>query len=763
MNKGVSFRRRLLKTAGSKQGIRAICFSTLNPNEQQTVRCDFATTISNINLQYSTNGVDFQTYTDGQEITFGGENKVWFRGKNNRFATNDTVSSVYTNFKLLDNNVLTRCDGNIMHLLDYEQDLNSLEDLAYSYIFCKLFYSCTALYSCPDILVETIKEKLCFAHTFEDCINLKYIPKITTKNFGEDSFSNIFKNCTNLEGEINFVINEISGISTFNSAFYGTKIRKANIVIKENDIKAKCFRNTFYGCTLLEEVNINGNLNLGNNAASNCFDGCSNLETFNADSNYTLNINSVDVESLKQTFHNCTKLETININLNAEILFNSSYYEMFKGCSSITISPSINAIKVDHMSCQGMFTNCINLINAPELKSRVLARSCYYEMFLGCSNLQYIKCDAIDISEEMCLKNWVKSVSSSGTFVRINGSNYTTGDNGIPNGWTVEIDTSQNFSFFIKKRKICSEKYNAIFEIKSTGSWEITYYPNWVRLNKLSGAGNDELEIEYIDDQNGKIKQDNIVIKNLTNNELFLDNIYGLNTVKQELTFIIKNSGYLYWKSMNSNVRRTIEYTKDKGINWTSITSAESSGTEIEVFSGDIISFRGNNSEYGTDNNVYSGFVNDKVEFDVCGNIMSLINSTNFDNLSVLTSNFTFHAMFKGNSGLKDASNLSLPATTLTQSCYRGMFDSCRKLLYPPELLASQLVQDCYRYMFSSCSSLIYIKCLCDTNINNATYTQNWVQNVKNTNECKFVKKSTTQIYRNNMNGIPSNWVIENV
>jgi len=33
MNNGVSFRRRLLKTAASEKGIRAICFSTLNPNE----------------------------------------------------------------------------------------------------------------------------------------------------------------------------------------------------------------------------------------------------------------------------------------------------------------------------------------------------------------------------------------------------------------------------------------------------------------------------------------------------------------------------------------------------------------------------------------------------------------------------------------------------------------------------------------------------------------------------------------------------------
>ena len=160
MNKGVSFRRRLLKTTASEKEIRAICFSTLNPNEQQTVRCDFASTISNINLQYSTNGVDFQTYNNGQEITFGGENKVWFRGKNDKLSTNLT-DNTYTNFKLLDTSVLTRCDGNIIDLLNYEEKLTSL-DANNDYAFSKLFQNCTALYSCPDILIEKVNSNACF-------------------------------------------------------------------------------------------------------------------------------------------------------------------------------------------------------------------------------------------------------------------------------------------------------------------------------------------------------------------------------------------------------------------------------------------------------------------------------------------------------------------------------------------------------------------------------------------------------------------------
>ena len=187
-------------------------------------------------------------------------------------------------------------------------------------------------------------------------------------------------------------------------------------------------------------------------------------------------------------------------------------------------------------------------------------------------------------------------------------------------------------------------------------------------------------------------------------------------------------------------------------------------GTKINVISGDIIQFKGDNASYYIDTGEEtSNYFTTTCSFNVCGNIMSLIDSTNFENLTQLTQPFALHTLFKQFTSLIDASNLSLPATTLTRSCYRGLLNKCSKLLYAPELPASQLVQDCYRYMFNTCSSLIYIKCLCDTNITNATYTQNWISSAKNTNGCKFVKKSTTQIYRDNNNGIPSNWVIENI
>ena len=61
-----------------------------------------------------------------------------------------------------------------------------------------------------------------------------------------------------------------------------------------------------------------------------------------------------------------------------------------------------------------------------------------YEMFNGCSSLSYIRCIATDISASNCTYNWVNGVAASGTFKKASSmSSWTTGNNGIPSGWTV--------------------------------------------------------------------------------------------------------------------------------------------------------------------------------------------------------------------------------------------------------------------------------------------------------------------------------------
>lgn len=252
---------------------------------------------------------------------------------------------------------------------------------------------------------------------------------------------------------------------------------------------------------------------------------------------------------------------------------------------------------------------------------------------------------------------------------------------------------------------------------------------------------------------------------------------------KMPLTFEITNDGDIYWKANNTE-SKTIQY-KLNGGEWTSITST-SSGSLIEVVTGDVLQFRGDNQSYGDNGlnpNFYNGFNSSTTQFKVKGNIMSLIDSTNFSTLTTLSSNYTFCHLFNFCRGLTDASKLLLPATTLANNCYTGMFAGCTSLTTAPELPATTLVANCYsdmfygctslttapelpattlaRFcymnMFRNCTSLNYIKCLATkiSGISVTGCTSSWVDGVASTGT--FVTPSSTN-WSTGTNGIPNGW-----
>lgn len=173
------------------------------------------------------------------------------------------------------------------------------------------------------------------------------------------------------------------------------------------------------------------------------------------------------------------------------------------------------------------------------------------------------------------------------------------------------------------------------------------------------------------------------------------------------LTFEMVEDGSISWKKSTdiSSLENTIQYSKNGG-EWTSITANTTNGTSIPVSNGDIIQFKGDNLSYGGTmlwssgtTIIYNSF-GTTARFKIKGNIMSLINSSNFSTLDTLQNTYTFCNLFKGCSLLIDASKLILPATTLSDSCYREMFKDCINLTTAPELPATTLAANCYRAMF---------------------------------------------------------------
>lgn len=120
-----------------------------------------------------------------------------------------------------------------------------------------------------------------------------------------------------------------------------------------------------------------------------------------------------------------------------------------------------------------------------------------------------------------------------------------------------------------------------------------------------------------------------------------------------------------------------------------------------------------------------------------------------------------YRQLFKKCTKLSSVPSDFLPATTLAELCYTGMFEQCKALVTAPDLPAETLASKCYEWMFESCSSLTSIRCLA-TNSKSINATDKWLQKAKNTAECTFYKKAGA-VWNTGTNGIPDKWNVVEV
>ena len=233
-----------------------------------------------------------------------------------------------------------------------------------------------------------------------------------------------------------------------------------------------------------------------------------------------------------------------------------------------------------------------------------------------------------------------------------------------------------------------------------------------------------------------------------------------------------------------TGITRTVSASTDNGVTWTEYTSS-TGGTQIaSLNAGQKVLLKGENSQYSTANTTYNYFTSIG-QFNVYGNIMSLISGDSFENADTLTGACALNKLFSQCSGLTSAENFILPATTLIHDCYKGMFQDCTSLTSAPSLPATTLANYCYQAMFRNCTSLTtapvlsattlvkfcyqtmfygcrslnYIKCLA-TDISASNCTMNWVNSVASTGT--FVKAASMNDWTTDNNGIPNNWTVQN-
>ena len=352
-----------------------------------------------ITVEYSTDGTSWSTLgTTGETAltrTLQPNDKVYLRASTNFWyeewydETTDTGVSRGCTI-----NGVSKVGGNIMSLL-YGSNFTGNERTFPSgttWNFCGLFYdneesddwTNTVLVSASELLLPaTTLAEACYTRMFGGCTSLASAPVLPATTLANLCYVDMFNSCESL---------------TTAPALPATTLAES------------CYADMFCGCTSLTTAPALPATTLAESCYADMFGGCTALTTAPA--------------------------------LPATTLAEDCYNSMFYGCTALTTAPTLPATTLAINCYFSMFIDCTSLTTAPELPATTLAGYCYDLMFQGCTNLNYIKCLATNISAEGCTDGWVFNVAATGTFVKNPSmSSWTTGDNGIPSGWTVEDAT----------------------------------------------------------------------------------------------------------------------------------------------------------------------------------------------------------------------------------------------------------------------------------------------------------------------------------
>lgn len=216
---------------------------------------------------------------------------------------------------------------------------------------------------------------------------------------------------------------------------------------------------------------------------------------------------------------------------------------------------------------------------------------------------------------------------------------------------------------------------------------------------------------------------------------------------------------YFQFKAVNAGTfqfsKAGLSYSTDMGQTWTALAANTATPS---IAANSYIFWKSNTAMTPTESEGIGTF-SATGTFDAYGNIMSLLYGDNGDEQTSLSAySYAFTNLFKDNTYLRKGRYMSMPATTLSEKCYNGMFKGCTNMTNAPELPATALATGCYNEMFKGCSSLKYIKALFLTTPSD-TYTADWVNGVAS--DGTFVKNSSASWNVTGNNGIPSSWTVE--
>ena len=224
------------------------------------------------------------------------------------------------------------------------------------------------------------------------------------------------------------------------------------------------------------------------------------------------------------------------------------------------------------------------------------------------------------------------------------------------------------------------------------------------------------------------------------------------------VTFKANGEQKFMMNAANNYTITGLQYSVNNG-KWQDVVKGK--GVTFGGTHGDL-RLRGTNTN-GTAINVSQNsnitFTNRTVNVACTGDIRTLLNWEKYK--TVDTKNAKFCYLFDGCSVLTSAPEL--PATTLAEDCYHGMFWYCTNLESAPELPATTLMKDCYNLMFGYCEKLSTVTMLAPsteiTGKDNCVY--KWLEFAGTKASSRILKVKDVDAYNaliGNSYYLPDNW-----
>ena len=394
-------------------------------------------------------------------------------------------------------------------------------------------------------------------------------------------------------------------------------------------------------------------------------------------------------------FYGCSFLTTAP-ELPATTMKEYCYREMFVSCD-LTRGPDLPATALAVDCYEGMFRNCSSLTTAPALPATTLVQGCYGDMFNGCDQLTEAPVLPAETLADYCYLHMFSDCINLNRVVCL----------------ATDISATA-----------CTDSW--LQNVAATGTFITPYETGWT-----------------LDSEDGIP--------------------FGWTRIDSApLTFEAIVAGAQVKFGIMDDLPNPVYYRTWDGTVWSSWAEYEDYTPVTLTHIGNKVQFKGDNAAYSTWDELHgvatSSYFNLSGDCYVFGNIMSLINSTDYYSLVTLEADNTFIALFSGcNSYLKinAARPLNLPATTLSKRCYWRMFADCSGMTVAPELPAATLTEDCYGWMFVDCTNLSSVTCLA-TDITALRCTNMWLWHVSGTGT--FTTRTGTGWTTSNLEGIPTGW-----